>query len=188
MTPATASGRGGSAAPASPWLGGGGSHARDGDGGTGGGGGGWRGRSGAGSGRSGMGSGWASGSETPLPSVAVAGSGLRSGANGGATPGRVQFDIAPSPMLTPSWNSNSWNRWGRGFTRGCGGRRRGGVGSVWCAPLETGVSCGKTTRHTCMISGVNASLAPGGSDGMAGSGGSSVGVVWHGALQVCSHE
>ncbi|MEW5307872.1 MAG: hypothetical protein WDW36_010244 [Sanguina aurantia] len=110
MTPATASGRGGSAAPASPWLGGGGSHARDGDGGTGGGGGGWRGRSGAGSGRSGMGSGWASGSETPLPSVAVAGSGLRSGANGGATPGRVQFDIAPSPMLTPSWNSNSWNR------------------------------------------------------------------------------
>ena len=59
---------------------------------------------------------WTSGNDTPLPEAAVPGGGgssVRGSSRSGgasATPGRVRFDMAPSPALTPTWKSTSWNR------------------------------------------------------------------------------
>ena len=77
---------------------------------------------------------WTSGNDTPLPEAAVPGGGgasvrgsSRAGAGGGAsaTPGRVRFDMAPSPALTPTWKSTSWNRSAMGTKVG----GTGGVGA-----------------------------------------------------------
>ncbi len=62
--------------------------------------------------------GWASGGDTPLPAAAVPSGAAAPAVSGAAAPagrggaafGRVQFDVAPSPALTPSWKSTSWNR------------------------------------------------------------------------------
>lgn len=64
-----------------------------------------------------MNSSWTAGGDTPLPQAVVPG-GAASGrlpprsATPGGLPsgGRVQFDMAPSPALTPSWKSTSWNK------------------------------------------------------------------------------
>ncbi|KAG2440689.1 hypothetical protein HYH02_010267 [Chlamydomonas schloesseri] len=86
--------------------------------------------------------GWAAGGDTPLPAAAVPSGGAavpsgRSGAGGGAAAGgggfgRVQFDTAPSPALTPSWKSSSWNRQGGG--PGGAGGGKGGRGPVERSP------------------------------------------------------
>eukprot|EP00798_Chlamydomonas_sp_ICE-L_P027222 gene27222-2471_t len=64
--------------------------------------------------RSSAGSAWVSGGDTPLPEAAVPMGAMASGgggsSRGSARAGRVEFDVAPSPALTPTWKSASWNR------------------------------------------------------------------------------
>ncbi len=56
------------------------------------------------------GAGWGGG-DTPLPHAAIpSGAAAASGGGGGKAFGRVAFDVAPSPALTPSFASNSWMR------------------------------------------------------------------------------
>lgn len=64
--------------------------------------------------------GWtSSNNQTPLPQAAVPGGAALPGGGGGGGGGpsrslggigRVQFDMAPSPALTPTWKSASWNK------------------------------------------------------------------------------
>ena len=82
---------------------------------------------------------WTSGNDTQLPEAAVPGGGSSARPGGSsraggaaATPGhpgggRVRFDLAPSPALTPTWKSTSWNRSALGAKVG-GGGGGGGVG------------------------------------------------------------
>ena len=101
-------------------------------GGTGGGGG-----TGAGTRRSSGASAWTSGNDTPLPAAAVPGGGgavqpyrgssAAPSRVGPGAPGRVQFDMAPSPALTPTWKSTSWNRSALGAKVGGTGGTAGGT-------------------------------------------------------------
>ncbi len=64
------------------------------------------------------GAGWGGSADTPLPAAATprgavsAAGGGAAGAGAAARIGRVQFDVAPSPALTPSWRSSSWAKGG----------------------------------------------------------------------------
>lgn len=93
---------------------------------------------GAGTRRSSGASAWTSGNDTPLPAAAVPGgsaavqpyrgsSAAPSRVGPGGTPGRVQFDMAPSPALTPTWKSTSWNRSALGAKVGGTGGTTGGT-------------------------------------------------------------
>jgi pre-mRNA-splicing factor ATP-dependent RNA helicase DHX38/PRP16 len=74
--------------------------------------------------RSSAASAWTSGNDTPLPAAVVpGGTAIRSA----APIGRVQFDMASSPALTPTWKSTSWNRSASGAKAGTGG---GGLRNV----------------------------------------------------------
>lgn len=73
---------------------------------------------GAGTGRTGgyrssmgSGGGWGA-SDTPLPAAAMPRGAATAGAGASAarSVGRVKFDVAPSPALTPSWKSTSWSK------------------------------------------------------------------------------
>ena len=58
---------------------------------------------------------------------------MAGGGRGGG--GRVQFDMAPSPALTPTWKSTSWNRSALGAKVGGGGGAGGsGGGDVERSP------------------------------------------------------
>ncbi len=82
--------------------------------------------------RSSLGSGaggWGS-EDTPLPAAAMprgaatpsVAAGSAAGGGGGAKFGRVQFDVAPSPALTPSWRSTSWSKGAGGAGGPAGGK------------------------------------------------------------------
>ncbi len=61
---------------------------------------------------------WDSSSTPALPALSKPGSGSGSRAGrpptglGAGSGGRVKFDVAPSPALTPSWKSSSWSKGG----------------------------------------------------------------------------
>eukprot|EP00200_Dunaliella_tertiolecta_P008619 CAMPEP_0202370528 /NCGR_PEP_ID=MMETSP1127-20130417/2125_1 /ASSEMBLY_ACC=CAM_ASM_000462 /TAXON_ID=3047 /ORGANISM="Dunaliella tertiolecta, Strain CCMP1320" /LENGTH=1402 /DNA_ID=CAMNT_0048966503 /DNA_START=21 /DNA_END=4229 /DNA_ORIENTATION=- len=59
--------------------------------------------------RSSLASGWGA-SDTPLPAAAMPRGASVGGRPGTGGIGRVQFDTAPSPALTPSWKSTSWSK------------------------------------------------------------------------------
>ena len=83
--------------------------------------------------------GWAAGNDTPLPAAAVPGGaatprGSVAGGGRGGGGNRVQFDMAPSPALTPTWKSTSWNRSALGSKVGGGGVGGSGGGDVERSP------------------------------------------------------